>query len=139
MKSINLKACEVMDKLTEGLNGIGAHKKINNSNGAFMAVSVEIIDNVPSTGNGNMISVAHYYEQNGDLMRDPEMIFWVGKDHTGQTGYYPVYFLQDNVGVEQYSAIFENGKYVGIREKMQKDHASFANLWMKNIKAQQGL
>jgi hypothetical protein len=29
------------------------------------------------------IAVAHYYEQNGDAMRDPEMVFEVNPDEEG--------------------------------------------------------
>ena len=39
----------------------------------FMAVSVELIGEIP--GYGNVISIAHYGVQNGDLMADPRNDF----------------------------------------------------------------
>jgi hypothetical protein len=48
------------------------------------------------------ISVAHYYEQNGDAMRDPEMLFEVSPDEGGslkKRQWSPVSFQQDNLGI----------------------------------------
>lgn len=133
MKQLTKKAGAVLDKLTEDLNELGAHKKVNNAEGAFMAVSVERIE---ETDWGPIFSLAHYYEQNGDLMRDPEMCFLRGYDGL----YYPTYFRQDGgLGLEQCSVIIENGKVKGFRPAMQGEQREFANLWMLNIKEQQGL
>ena len=54
--------------------------------------------------------------------------------------YFPAYFLQDNVGLEQESMgrNHETGKW-WVKPRMQADHTSFANTWMKNIKQQQGI
>jgi len=77
--------------------------------------------------------VAHYHEQNGDLMRDPEMVFLRDKDGR----FFPTYFLQDGgLGFEQESADVGKGTF---QPAMQAEHASFANLWMKNIREQQHL
>jgi hypothetical protein len=47
------------------------------------------------------ISVANYYEQNGDAMRDPEMVFEVNPD-AWQTGEWtPVSYRQDNLDIYQ--------------------------------------
>jgi hypothetical protein len=52
------------------------------------------------------ISVAHYCQQNGDLMRDPEMVFEVNGPLCWKTGNWePVSFQQDNVGAYQ-EAVF---------------------------------
>ncbi len=48
------------------------------------------------------LSVAHYGEQNGDLMRDPEMCFELGFDG-GIADLNPFYYRNDSVGVEQWS------------------------------------
>ena len=70
MIKISTSAKKVMDRLTLGLEAPGAHKKIDNSPG-FMAVHIE---NVGSCELGPMFSIAHYYEQNSDLMKDPDMV-----------------------------------------------------------------
>ena len=153
MKHTSIAATKVLDTLTAGLNEPGDHKTFDADgytkewNGGIMAVHVENIGNIPSTGTGNLYSVAHYYKQNGDMMRDPEMIFWAGQGMVGNNGtsrfvdtFYPVYFRQDGgYPIDQESAVFEAGKLKGIRTRMQADHTSFANTWMKNIKSQQGI
>lgn len=93
MIHVNKQAKSVLDKLTQGLDEPGANKVIDNAPGAFMAVHVE------HTGDchlGPMFSVAHYYEQNGDLMKDPDMVFICA-----QGEYYPIEFQQDNLGIYQ--------------------------------------
>jgi len=132
MRPLTKKAGAVLDKLTEGLNELGAHKKIDNSE-AFMAVYIEYIED---TNWGPLFSVAHYYEQNGDLMRDPEMIFLRARDRK----YYPTYFRQDgSLGLEQNSVIIESGTVKGFLPSIQDEHRDFANRWMQNIQDQQGL
>lgn len=50
------------------------------------------------------ISVAHYGQQNGDPMRDPEMCFEVVKPPTdGDLSLDPFYWRNDYVAVEQFS------------------------------------
>jgi len=148
MRNVNQEAKRVIDKLVEGLDQPGDAKTFDTHgytkkwNGGIMAVHVENIGNVPSTGTGNLYSIAHYFKQNSDMMRDPEMIFWAGKTYNKKQEwidtYYPVYFRQDPM-IEQESAVFEDGKLKGIRPKMQADHAKFAGFWMRNIKDQQEL
>ena len=133
-KPVNKRGCAVMDILTAGLNSVGDHRKIDNNgeDSAIMAVSVECIGEVE--GLGLLYSIAHYYEQNGDLMRDPDMVFI----RLPNSRYYPTEYRQDGLGVHQVSIEFEDGSMM-IRPKMQKDHAVFAGSWMQNIKGQQGL
>ena len=71
----------VMDTLTAGMS-VSDHKKIDNAEGTFMALHVECIG---QCNLGPLFSLTHYYEQAGDLMRDPEMIFIRAEDG----GYYP--------------------------------------------------
>lgn len=67
MKTLDRKAAEIL----RGLLALQT-TKVDRSDGTYMPVHIEIIDR---TENYNHISLAHYGEQNGDLMRDPEMIF----------------------------------------------------------------
>jgi len=134
MKSISQVAEKVMYKLIDGLMQGNSHKKIDNSESIFMPVVVELIG---ENYMGLEYSVAHYYRQNGDSMADPEMIFWKGQDGH----FYPVYYKQDGLGIEQISAGInpENEQSFMVNQKLQAQHAAFANTWMKNIKYQQGL
>jgi len=132
MKPINQKAKKVMDVLTEGIDNIGNHKKINNSKGAFMAVSVEYVYNCNL---GQIYSISHYSEMNSDLMRDPDMEFIRG----GDGEYYPISFWQDSPLIRDEVVAWKNGEIMGWMGKEQVELVTFANKWMKNIKEQQKL
>jgi len=130
MKAVNKQAAKVLDKLVEGVNG--SVKKVDNRPGDFMAVSIE---RLWDSDHFACFAVAHYYEQNGDLMADPSMEFI--RDKAGN--YYPTFYRQDNLGLSQESVIFDGYQIKGYRPAWQKDQAVFAGLWMKNIKMQQGI
>ena len=130
MKALNLQACAVMDKLTEGLLDTGAYRKIDT--GSFMAVNINLLYHRPC---GTVFSVSHNYEQNGDLMADPDMTFLKALT---DGKWYPLTYQLDGLGLYQESVVFTPaGEIQGYKRKLQADHASFANLWMKNIKNQQ--
>jgi hypothetical protein len=131
MKALDRKAEAIFCKLTGNTQKVGDHHKWDNANGAFMAVCVEIIG---KTGLGPLISVAHYYEQNSDWMKDPDVVFLLGADlHV-----YPISYQQDNLGLYQEAAVVEDGQWK-VRPKLQADICRFCNQWMRNIKEQQNL
>ena len=130
MKHLNDKATAIFRKLTEGLKKVGDHQQWNNDS-SFMAACIELIGR---TGFGPLVSVAHYYQQNGDMMRDPDVVFVIGADKN----VYPISYRQDGMGIDQEAAIVEDGKWK-VRPKMQADICSFCNQWMHNINEQQQL
>ncbi|MGB7532996.1 MAG: hypothetical protein WA977_08510 [Halobacteriota archaeon] len=132
MKAINQRAKKVMDVLTGYIDGANDHKIIDNTEGTFMPVHVEHVNNCKL---GQIFSIAHYYEQNGDMMRDPDMEFIKG----GDGEYYPISFWQDAPPVRDEPIKWVDGDIVGYNEKQQAALVPFANIWMKNIKEQQGL
>src|SRR3984957_19994625 len=80
------------------------------------------------------ISVAHYGEQNGDLMRDPEMIFEA--EESGESmNLVPYYWRNDYTGLEQYSACVEEGRTL-LNAKLKLEHNAFAHIGDANLKAQ---
>jgi hypothetical protein len=81
-----------------------------------------------------VISVAHYREQNGDLMRDPEMMFEIEKSSEAMT-LVPFYWRNDYAGIEQYSAFQEEGQTL-LNGKLKRDHLAFADTWDANLRAQ---
>lgn len=133
MKTLNKQSTATFVKLLEMAKANEGHIKIDNTKGFFMPVCVEIIE---ETENLVKVSVAHYYEQNGDLMADPEMCFeaFSQKDNFFVM---PYYFKQDSLGIEQQSIVYKDKKIHSVYPRMQSNHASFANMWMKNIKNQQ--
>jgi len=109
-----------------------------------MPLSVEIIDDNIETpfGLAKLVSIAHYYKQNGDMMCDPEMVFLVVDNRKGETDYggiyiYPQMYQQDSLGVFEESMVIKNRTLTACKHHWQDGHCGFANLWLKNI-LQQG-
>lgn len=116
--------------------------KHDNGSPAFMAASVE---NVSSLYRGyRSLSIAHYYEQNGDLMRDPEMVFSRFDYYSARTGktekrWFPVMYQQDGIGIyRELLTLRDDGKFE-YHSYWQPDSARFAATWLENIVQQQEL
>jgi len=137
MLSLNKRAIQIFAKLTEGLNEVGDHKTIDNTDGAFMTVHVEIIGK-PNWPNlrpeCKIVSIAHYFRQNGDTCCDPDMTFLVGKDAV----YAMTFEQQGGLPIYQVAMKFEDGKLL-TNEKLQQQLTLFACEWMTNINEQQSL
>ena len=93
------------------------HLKIENS--PWMPLVIE--------RHGDEISVAHYGELNGDLIRDPECTF--------RLDWTPTSITQDPVG--RYAEVFPiiDGQQM-VRPKLLRELKSFASLWARNLKEQ---
>lgn len=76
---------------------------------------------------GELISVAHYFEQNGDLVADPDVELhyptWV-----------PTAITQAFFGYRQ--KFFERDGKTFVDTRFHKEVSSFLTLWARNIKAQ---
>jgi hypothetical protein len=79
------------------------------------------------------LSVAHYGEQNGDLMRDPEMCFELG--FAGGAHLDPLYWRNDYVAVEQWSRNIVRERYVHLIQ-LHEQHQQFAATWDNNLRLQ---
>lgn len=136
---LSKESVKVFNALTEGLeadfdNKEKYYRKIDNTNGSFMPVVIEVID-TPVQG-GLVFSIAHYYEQNGDLMRDPEMTFWKKNEEE----IFPMTYQMDGIfnGYRKSLELLEDGRYA-INRRENYDQKVFANMWFRNIKEQQRL
>ena len=105
--------------------------KIENS--PYMALVIEATDSGPS--GLPAISVAHYGEQNGDLMRDPEMCFELSQPVGGKLSLDPYYWCNDYVGIERWSRSIVRGHYVVLLD-MHAQHEHFAAEWDENLQLQ---
>ena len=106
-------------------------KPIKLESEGYMPLSIEFIGTGPR--DLPLVSVMHYYEQNGDLMRDPDMEFEVD----GEGGWHPISYRQDSIGLVQ-DAVFadsETGK-VMVRPKLVRDLRRFAATWSTNLDEQ---
>jgi hypothetical protein len=95
----------------------------------FMRLVIEHIGTGPR--GGELVSVAHYGEQNGDPMRDPEIVFEVS---AGQ--WHPVSIQMDYVGsYREAVSVGEDGK-VFVRPPEVREIQAFTRIWDRNLKQQ---
>jgi len=116
-------ATQILTQLVHGL-GPGEHRKVH-TNPSFMATHVECL-------NPRQFSVAHYFEQNGDLVPDPDMEFWRADDGR----FFPV-AIQHAVGPYVTALVFDAKGAPDADLRRMRELVSFANMWMRNIAAQQ--
>jgi hypothetical protein len=106
---------------------------IGTKGGAIMPLHVERIG---ANTFGSLYSFAHYYEQNGDLMRDPDVVML----QTANGYLFPISYRQDGCGIDNEYVIFDaDNKGYRIAKKEQADLVSFCGTWARNLKEQQGL
>ncbi len=101
-------------------------------NPPYMALVIEATDESGPCGLPS-ISVCHYGEQNGDLMRDPEMCFELGL--AGGAHLSPFYYRNDYLGVEQWSRTIERDHYVYLAN-LHDQQERFAKQWDNNLRLQ---
>jgi len=115
-----------------GLLAPGFHIYIENP--PWMPLHIEETG-IPGPHGFRSISVAHYGEQNGDTMRDPEMIF----EMELRGGVYvlsPYYWCNDYVGIEQYSSYRDDDGNAFVLAGLKRSHEQFAALWDESLRSQ---
>ena len=142
MKATRMPTISKLIELNGGIDNLEKHY-IRIENGGYMRLVIERIgdfDKMP------LISVAHYYEQNGDAMRDPEMTFAISGRFSKNKDwdknklvpeYYPVTFQQDG-GLSLYQEAMyhdETGRSM-CKPSLLTQLCSFARQWDKNLKDQ---
>ncbi len=136
MKTLNKTATKIFLQLVEKVKAnADNYIKINNAQGLYMPLNIEKISDIDSF---ECFSMAHYGEQNGDLMADPKMCFLLAQKGADSI-VIPYSFRNDYMGVDRMDILIENNKIRGARKKAIADNVSFANMWLKNIKNQQNL
>ncbi|MBS0155837.1 MAG: hypothetical protein JSS38_14670 [Nitrospira sp.] len=117
--------------LTHLLDGVSA---IRITVSGYMPLSVEEIG---SSGDGHrLVSLCHYGEQNGDLMRDPDIVFLFHNVPDGAAAE-PVSFRNDYLGIVQEVYRYdEAGKRTHVLPTLKQDLTEFAESWFANLKDQ---
>lgn len=97
--------------------------------GGYMPLSLEYLYDAMG---GRVYSLMHYYTQNGDLMRDPDMTFVVSHD---EQKIIPLTYQQDGCPFSPcgtlYQEVFDGpDRY---RPGLLRELDSFLALWTKNI------
>lgn len=126
-----------MKAILKILEMAGGHRRdlyLRIENPPYMAL---VIEATPEPGPCGVpaLSVAHYGEQNGDLMHDPEMCFEVVKPFGRGISLSPFYYRNDYMGVEQYSRT-KDEKHYTFHPELYAEHQSFAALWDRNLRDQ---
>lgn len=140
MKILNKKAAAIFQTLIKDLNEENRHLKINNAPDAFMPLSVELLESdliINEVLNVKIYSLAHYFEQHGDLVPDPDMTFAVIV-HTvlsPELVHIAPMTYQDSLSYNE-GMFFDAGRLM-IRKSVQADMTRFANTWLNNIYHQQ--
>jgi hypothetical protein len=125
-----MKSIEEIIEARSGWDSLKSHPiKVEVGEG-FMALCIEHIG--PGPRGGLLISIAHYYEQHGDLMADPDLVVEVIR----QTGeWLPMSFQQDNLGIYQ-EAVTVEGDGLVVRSKLVADLQQFMRLWDQALREQ---
>jgi hypothetical protein len=114
-------------ELFGGLSRLAAHP-IRLEVVGFMPLCVEHVGTGPR--GLPLVSVAHYYEQNGDLMSDPDCTFEVEGER-----WLPVTYQQDSIGLYQ-EAVTREGGQARIDGHRERELRAFAAGWDANLAAQ---
>ena len=135
-QALSPKATATFNKIIKGCENVGDSNQIFSDNG-FMPVSVECIGEITtgSFAGTKVYSICHFYSQNSDLMRDPEVTFY--KFVTGKV--FPASYRQDGLGIDRTYMTIEDEK-IRFNANAQKDLVSFcAGTWFPNIEEQNDL
>jgi hypothetical protein len=136
MKKLPVSATKTFLRLIEGLPS-GEARTIDNAPGTFMAVHIDHLRTFPA---GSFYAVAHRYEQNGDLVPDPDVEFLVTDDplRAGGKAVYPT-AIDQALGYRRYVELGDDDRPARLDRAGQADLAAFCATWMHNIRDQQRL
>jgi hypothetical protein len=104
-------------------------------NPPLMRLVIEVIGG-PYPNGAYEVSVAHYSEQNGDAMRDPEITFLVQPTDKGHA-WSPLTFENSYLGAYQVAAVVTAEGLLQMRQpRAMQELREFANQWDINLKEQ---
>lgn len=100
----------------------------------YMPLSVEEIGS--SEEGQRLVSLCQYAEQNGDLMRDPDMVFLFHNLADGPAAE-PVSYRNDYLGIFQEVYQYdEAGRRSHVFPRLKQDLREFARTWFANLRDQ---
>ena len=126
-----------LQKLTEITPELVTHveRTIKIENAPWMTLTVENIGLGPR--GLPALSICHYGEHNGDLMRDPEICFEMEIEGGKVKEFHPYYWRNDYVGFEQVAVMHGHDEHRPIIDlHMPRGQRNFAATWDRNLEAQ---
>lgn len=97
-----------------------------------------VIEAIPEPGPLGLrcLSVAHYGEQNGDLMRDPDMVFLFHNVSDGAAAE-PVSYRNDYLGISQEIYRYDKtGRRIHVVPTLKQELKEFARAWLATLRDQ---
>ncbi|MGE0468164.1 MAG: hypothetical protein AB7L09_03795 [Nitrospira sp.] len=117
-----------LDQLLGGVHGVRITVR------GYMPLSVEEIGVNPD--GQRLVSLCHYGEQNGDLMRDPDIVFLFHNVPDGAAAE-PISFRNDYLGIVQEVYRYdEAGRRTHVVPSLKQELKEFAESWFANLKDQ---
>lgn len=114
---------------------LGPDQSVRITAPGYMPLSVERIG---ASGDGRpLIAISHTGVQNGDLMRDPELVFEHIDLGDGLLGAEPISFRNDYLGA--FSEVYrydDQGRRTHVRPVEKADLRRFARHWFSNLRSQ---
>lgn len=107
-------------------------------NPPYMRLVIEVVSG-PLANGSYEVSVAHYSEQNGDAMRDPEITFLVNPPESSDAAWLwtPLTFTNDYLGSYQVASDYEERGILRERDaSLIRELQQFASTWDINLKHQ---
>lgn len=97
----------------------------------YMPLAVEEIG--PADDGRRLVALSHTSVQNGDLMRDPEIVFAFFDAEAAE----PVSFRNDYAGVCNDVYVYgDDGRRTGVYPDRKAELKSFARMWFRNLRSQ---
>ena len=113
---------------------LGTDKAVRLTVEGFMPLSIEEIG-ADSEGR-RLIAAMHTGQQNGDLMRDPELVFAI-QDWKGSPVAEPISFRNDYLGIiHEVYRYDDTGKRTHVVPELKRDLKDFARAWFRNLHEQ---
>jgi hypothetical protein len=120
-------------KLIEEAGGLATFDWVRIENPPFMLLVIESLGERGPNGH-RALSTAHYGEQNGDAMRDPEICAEIVMEN-GAAKLWPNYFGNDYAGVERRNRRDADGSMT-CQPRETHDLESFMEMWDANLEDQ---
>jgi len=98
----------------------------------FMDLVVEVLPQDPGTG-AMVLSLCHYFELNGDLCQDPEMVVRVFPRRGDRPGLVEALVFQQAIPPIYQVVYPEPGK---VAPRLKQELNAFLATWLRNLKAQ---
>lgn len=123
-----LECAKLLDELLAGAHAVRITVP------GYMPLSVEEIGT--SEEGHRLVSLCHYGEQNGDLMRDPDMVFLFHNSPDGLAAE-PISFRNDYLGLLQEVYRYNGaGRRTHVFPTLKQELKTFATTWFATLRDQ---